>query len=152
MVTIYVVGLSEKDKRTALSMHKPRHLAEGRQPTVGERMGKPGGAGGRGRGRLEEQQIFSRAARAPESRRGGRPGRKPRPKKGDEFDMAEIGDPLQRRGGRGSRGSKEPRVITVESDLQTEETRGHKGEFRSLAGLRALLDKPAGDNKKGDES
>ncbi len=151
VVTIYVVGLNEKDKRIALSMHKPRHMAEGRQPTVGERMGKQGA--GRSRGRREEpQQVFSRAARAPEGRRGGRPGRKPRPKgKSEDFDMTEAGDPLQRRGSRGGRGSKEPRVITVESDRQKEETRGHKGELRSLAGLRALLEKPEPD-KKDDAS
>ncbi|MHC5063408.1 MAG: helix-hairpin-helix domain-containing protein [Planctomycetota bacterium] len=151
VVTVYVVGLNEKDKRIALSMHKPRHLAEGRQPTVGERMGRQGG--GRGRGRREEPQVFSRAARAPEGRRGGRPGRKPRPKsKGDDYGMAETGDPLQRRGPKGGRGPKQPRVITVESERQEEESRGHKGELRSLAGLRALLEKPPAEGEKMDDT
>jgi hypothetical protein len=33
----------------------------------------------------------------------------------------------------------QPRVITIESEKPTAETRGYKGELRSLSGLRSLL-------------
>lgn len=40
---------------------------------------------------------------------------------------------------RGPRSGGEPRVITVESGLEIEESRGHKGELTSLSSLANLL-------------
>jgi hypothetical protein len=40
---------------------------------------------------------------------------------------------------RGDRGGREQRVYTVEPAREVVETRTHKGEFTSLANLRALL-------------
>ena len=40
---------------------------------------------------------------------------------------------------RGQRSGGEPRVITVESGLEIEESRGHKGELTSLSSLANLL-------------
>ena len=40
---------------------------------------------------------------------------------------------------RGDRGGREQRVYTVEPAKEVVETRTHKGEFTSLANLRALL-------------
>jgi uncharacterized protein len=155
VVSVYVVGVTEKGKRIALSMHKPRHMAEGRQATVGERMAKPARRGQRRPS--PERQVFSRAARAPEGRRGGRSGRKPSGRdKNKEFDPKENRDPLAqagrgRQGARGGRGSQQPRIITVESDLAQEESLGHKGELRSLSGLRALLKRQDEDKNQSSD-
>ena len=87
---------------------------------------------------------MSRAARAPQGRRGdGRRGGPRRPGGGKGGDRGYEGG--GRRGGRDApRGA--PRVITVESGKQSEQSLGHKGELRSLSGLRNLLSKE--DSKK----
>jgi hypothetical protein len=95
--------------------------------------------------RREPEPVFSRAARAPEGRRGGRRGPERRegggPPRGGEgaprdFDRDSRGP---RRGDRDRRPGGEPRVFTIESTTPHEEPKGKKGEFTSLASLRALL-------------
>jgi uncharacterized protein len=140
VLTVYVTHLETKGQRISLSMRKPRHLSENRPPTVGERTEQ---AGRRRRSAAPPREVMSRAARAPEGRRGG-PRRGPRPatKEGAGGPRMVGGGGG---GGRGPRGpgrggpSGPPRVITVESSKPIEQNRGHKGEFRSLAGLRGLL-------------
>ena len=136
VVQIWVVHVDPKEKRISLSMHRPRHLTEGRTPTLGERLD----TGRRGkRPRREEVSPMSRAARAPEGRRGSarrgpRPAREEgKPGGGDERPRVHFG------GGQRGGGGGTPRVITVESDKPKQEQVGFKGELRSLAGLRALL-------------
>ncbi|MFT4512210.1 MAG: hypothetical protein ACI91B_000898 [Planctomycetota bacterium] len=46
VVTVWVLGVDKDKGKISLSMHKPRHLAEGRLATLGERMDQ-----GKGRGR-----------------------------------------------------------------------------------------------------
>lgn len=167
VVQVFVVHLDESGRKIGLSMHKPRHVAEGRPATLGERMGGRGGrgGGGGGRGRREAPEVQTRAARAPEGRRGDRRGgpKPPRPQGGGEgggYGDAPRRDDDRRgrggpgRGGRGGRGDSTPRVITVESDKVQETQRGHKGELRSLAGLKALLPKgkDGGDGQDRPES
>ena len=62
--------------------------------------------------------------------RTGTPGRE-RPRR-DRPDRRNYGD-------RGGPRSRDPRVITVESKMEYEESKGHKGELRSLSSLRGLL-------------
>ena len=153
VITVYVIRVEKEKKRISLSMHKPRHVAEGRQPTIGERMQQGGNrGGGRGRGRGREQRApepLTRAARAPEGRRaGGRRGA-PRPAGagsgggpggGGGFGGGGGGGRGRGRGrdDRGGRGGP-PRVITVESERPIEDVRGHKGELTSLSSLANLL-------------
>ncbi|MBK8976407.1 MAG: helix-hairpin-helix domain-containing protein [Planctomycetes bacterium] len=154
IVTVYVVHLDDKGRKIGLSMFRPRHVAEGRPATLGERMGGGGGGGGgRGRGRRGDQQqgnVMSRAARAPEGRRGTtRRGPRPKPQGGDERRGPPVGaggderrgrgGPRDRGPGPGPGGGGTPRVMTFESERQEREVRGHKGELRSLSNLRALL-------------
>ena len=154
VITVYVVNVDTAARRISLTMHKPRHIAEGRRPTLGERMqgrkGKP-----RGRGpRKTEAPTMSRAARAPEGRRGDRRGGPRRPGArtgpGGQRDGGGRGRDGGGRGG-GGRGGGQPRVFTVESDRQVEESRGHKGELTSLEGLRNLLGgQGGGSDESGD--
>ncbi len=142
VVKVYVLKVEPEGKRISLSMHKPRHMAEGRQPTLGERM-QPGR--GRRRPQDRQEQPQSRAARAPEGRRGNtRQGRRP-PTAAGAGGQEQHGFSRGRGGSRhdgdmGRRG-REPRVITVESGKPVEESLGHKGEFRSLSALGSLLGK-----------
>ena len=166
VVQVYVVHLDEKARKIGLSFHKPRHVAEGRAATLGERMGGRGnrrGRGGRDRDRGGEN-VMTRAARAPDGRRpGGRRGPKPK------FAGAGGGGggsddrgprPERRGGGRGrpdgrgrgegrGRNDGQPRVITVESDAPEQDIRGHKGELRSLSSLKNLL-KPKSPDGESD--
>jgi len=161
VIQVFVVHLDEAGRKIGLSMHKPRHVAEGRPATLGERMGGRGGRSG-GRGRREAPEVQSRAARAPEGRRGDRRGgpKPPRPQGGgdgpasgprrDDDRRGGRGGPGRGGPGRGGRGTGAPRVITVESDKVQETQRGHKGELRSLAGLKALLPKDKNDDAGTD--
>jgi uncharacterized protein len=141
VVTVYVQQVDPDKKKISLTMIKPRHLAEGRAPTLGERMG-----GSRGRGRRGEVEARTRAARAPD-RQGGRRGGPGRGRGGEGAGAGGRGrgrgrgrDDDFRDGGRGRGG---PRVMTFEPEeaksKKAEKTRGHKGELKSLAGLRNLL-------------
>jgi len=133
-------------------MHKPRHLQESRLPTLGERMDQQQGRRPRrerrdGPPHAEVHGRFAGAGRVGERRAPGEPGRdggdRPRfggrggPRGGDRDrgDDREYG-----RGPRG-RGPREQRIYTVEPAREVAETRTHKGEFTSLANLRALLSK-----------
>jgi len=171
VVQVWVVNVDQQTRKISLTMHVPRHIAEGRQPTLGERLesgmrkrgSRPGRGGprrsddargrdgGRGHGRdRQPQSAFSRAARTPESRRGQRRGAplsadgKPTGGEGSRGagDRGSRGRRPARDGGdRPNRGGREGRVITVESGREVEEVKGHKGELTSLASLKALLDK-----------
>lgn len=155
VITVWVLGVDQQHHKISLTMHKPRHLQEGRLPTLGERMEqqqgrrprrdrRDGPPPGEGHGR------FAGAGRVGERRPPGEPGReggdRPRfgrggPRGGDRDrrgDDRDFGD----RGDRG-RGPREQRVYTVEPAREVAEIRTHKGEFTSLANLRALLSKAA---------
>lgn len=162
VVTVWVLNVDQQNQKIGLSMHMPRHLQEGRRPTLGERMDQQagrrrprgerregpghGGHGGHGGPRHEGGPTgrFAGAGRVGERRPPGEPGkgderggfgRGPRgPRDRDGFGDRGFGD----RGGRG-RGPREQRVYTVEPAREVAETRTHKGEFTSLANLRALL-------------
>lgn len=148
ILTVWVVSLDPKGHKIGLSMMKPRHLAEGRSATLGERMGDGNRRGrgrgrgpGRGRGRDEGPEVQTRAARVPEGRRGQRRGPKPKTSGNSSEGAAGLFEgrregPRERRG-RG--GPDKPRVMTFESERANEESRGHKGELRSLSSLRNLL-------------
>ncbi|MEE9128124.1 MAG: helix-hairpin-helix domain-containing protein, partial [Planctomycetota bacterium] len=136
VITAYVLQVDNDAKRISLTMHRPRHLVEGRQPTIGERL-QPS----RGRRRRQEEVVAqSRAARAPESRRGQRRGpRRPQERTGTTgLDRPDRRDYRERGGSR----PREPRVITIESNMEYEESKGHKGELLSLSSLRSLLARP----------
>jgi uncharacterized protein len=181
VVVVWVLNVDQQNQKIALSMHKPRHLQEGRLPTLGERMDQQtgkrrprgdrpergerregghsqreahGGPVGRfaGAGRVGERRPPGEPGREGGDRPrfgGGGPGRGPRDRDGDDRGFGE------RRG----RGPREQRVYTVEPALEATETRTHKGEFTSLANLRALLGggkkpeppkEPASDAPTGD--
>lgn len=148
VVTIYVVKIDTKNQKIGLSMHKPRHLSEGRQPTLGERLDQGQGRGRRGR---EPTEPLSRAARVPEGRRRGRPDRRPRPKDASRSGYGGS-DYRSDRGHRGSRGGGEPRVFTIESGMPLNAKKGHKGELTSLSGLRDLLGKEKAEETKDKEA
>ncbi len=156
VVTVWVLNVDPQQQKISLTMYQPRHLQEGRRPTLGERMeqqqGKrrprgdrrehgAGAAAGAGRGGPGGR--FAGAGRVGERRPPGEPGRDggDRPRfgggRGGDRDGG-FGD----RGPRG-RGPREQRVYTVEPAREVAATRTHKGEFTSLANLRALLGKPA---------
>ncbi len=177
VVQVWVAHVDLETRKISLTMHKPRHLQEGRQPTLGERLEqgqqrreRPA----RRREREPQQPVFSRAARAPETRRGRNrsspltPDGKP---DAERFGPSESGQPAAARHGGGDRGGRgggerggfggrdrgergerrgrpgDPRVITVDSEREVVEQKGPKGELTSLAGLRALLrkDPPSSD-------
>lgn len=71
IVEVWVAHLDREKNKISLSMQPPRHVQEGRQPTLGERMEQGKGRRER-RPRREEPAtpLLSRAARAPESRKG----------------------------------------------------------------------------------
>ncbi|GAB4138905.1 MAG: Tex family protein [Planctomycetota bacterium] len=149
IVEVWVLQADEKTKRISLSMFQPRHIAEGRPQTLGERLDQQKGARGRRRrGREETPGALSRAARVPESRRGRqrRPPLTPEGKPDASRGAVEEGVRRPRRGDRygdsgRDRATRASRIYTVESGKEVAETRGRKGELTSLAGLRALLRK-----------
>lgn len=71
VVQVWVAHIDQEKGKISLTMHQPRHLAEGRQATLGERLERAGQRRER-RPRRDEPAtpVLSRAARAPESRRG----------------------------------------------------------------------------------
>ncbi len=141
VITVYVLRVDPDGKRISLSMHRPRR-ATSAAPRPGER-----GAGERAgrRGPSAPRPRLTRAARAPEGRRGERRG--PRREPVGPRGAAPPGPARERTRG----DSATPRVITVESDRPVEPARGHKGELRSLTALRALLDKqtPVAETESG---
>ncbi|MBX3464859.1 MAG: helix-hairpin-helix domain-containing protein [Planctomycetes bacterium] len=158
VVTVWVLHVDQQNQKIALSMLKPRHLQEGRLPTLGERMeqqqgrrrprpaaaGAPTGGGRfRGAGRPGERRgppEPGQGGEGPDRRRFGNRGR-------DADDRGDRGDR-----GRRDRGPREQRVYTVEPAKEVVETRSHKGEVTSLASLRALLGGAAAPSRPADES
>lgn len=159
VVTVWVLHVDPQQGKISLSMHKPRHLQEGRLPTLGERMdqaqgrrrprhGQGGPGGGEGHGPSQPGRFQDRGPR-PERRGPPEPGqegeRRPR------FGRGGPRGPGERDGGdrgfgdrgfgerRGHGGPREQRVYTVEPAKEVAETRTHKGEVTSLASLRALF-------------
>jgi uncharacterized protein len=143
VVTVWVLHVDTQNQKIALTMLKPRHLQEGRLPTLGERMDQQQGrrrrrhtedtapAGGgrfRGAGRTGERRG------PPEPGQGGGSERRRFGGRGPGGEERERGDR-----GRRDRGPREQRVYTVEPAKEVVETRSHKGEVTSLASLRALL-------------
>ena len=165
VVTVWVQHTDAEKRKISLTMHKPRHLQEGRLPTIGERMAMQQGRPARGpRGPRDDRGP--RDARGPQADGGGggrgpRPDREPRPERtllgdsrrlpkrrgpddGREGDRGprperEGGGGFGDRGPRGPRGPRENRVYTVEPAKEVGETRTAKGEVTSLAGLRNLF-------------
>ncbi|MCC6670094.1 MAG: S1 RNA-binding domain-containing protein [Planctomycetes bacterium] len=152
VVHVFVTHLDAESRKISLSMHRPRHVTEQRAPTIGERMDRAIGRAGQARRRREEPrtEVLSRVARPPEGRRGDR-RRGPRTDTRDGGGGSPAGgdrSPFQGGDRRRDRDRErapagEPRVFTVESEKANgaEEKKGFKGEFRSLAGLKALLAK-----------
>lgn len=153
VVQVWLLHADQETRKISLTMHQPRHLAEGRQATIGERIEQQRGRRpDRRREREEPKPTMSRAARIPESRRGKQRSSpltlegKPESARGE--GGGDGGERRPRFGGRdrrdddrrgGGGGSRESRVFTVESGKEAAETKGRKGELTSLAGLRALL-------------
>ena len=165
VVTVWVLHVDKEHQKISLSMHQPRHLQEGRLPTLGERMDQQQGrrprrpqqaeaapqSGSRfqGAGRTGERRGPPEPGQEGGERRrfGGRGG--PRGAPGDRDRGERVGGDRGDHGfgdrgdrgprDRGDRGPREQRVYTVEPAKEVVETRTHKGEFTSLANLRALL-------------
>ena len=163
VITVWVLGVEQAKGKISLSMHKPRHLVEGRLPTVGERMDQQNS-----RGRSGSQRGGQRSGQRGGGQRGGRSGprepgqegRRPgastgRPgmgggRRGAPGGGRDGGD--DRRGPREDRGNRrsggKQRVYTIEPEREVAEQLSHKGEATSLASLRSLLGK--GSNEKKD--
>lgn len=150
VVTVWVLHVDAAQQKIALSMHKPRHLQEGRLPTLGERMAQQT----RGQGRRERgaepatgPQTPAKPGRFADSRFPDRRRGERRPPPGPGESGEERGFGGRERGGRdfgerehGGRGRSGPsRVYTVEPEKEVAEQRTHKGEVTSLASLRALF-------------
>lgn len=165
VIPVWVLHVDMEKQKIALSMHKPRHLQEGRLPTLGERMEQQQGRrprrGPREDGEQQPQQPqqpgrFDRG-RGPERRGPAEPGQaggerrrfggRGGPRGPGDRDQGGRDGGFDRgfdRGGRGDRGDRgrgprEQRVYTVEPAKEVVETVTHKGEVTSLASLRALL-------------
>lgn len=142
VVTVWVLHVDQATQKISLSMHMPRHLQEGRRPTLGERMEQQQGRRQRRREREAPPSRLGGASvgqRRPPGEPGGegdrraRPGGARGPRPSDDREGSGYG-------GRGrGRTPQEQRVYTVEPAREVAATRTHKGEFTSLANLRALL-------------
>jgi uncharacterized protein len=169
VVTVWVLNADQKTEKISLSMYMPRHLQEGRRPTLGERMDQQRGRRERSRdgaqpagqapgqppGQARVAGAAPRGDRTPRSERRGPAGpgesdRGPRlgrgaprgPGEGNRDSGRDFGDREfgARDYGRGGRGGpREQRVYTVEPAKEVSSSRTHKGEVTSLAGLRALF-------------
>jgi len=121
----FVVRVDPARNRISLSLQKPAPEAD-----AGE------GAGRRERRPRRHDERGPGGPRRDDDRRGPRPPRGPRERR--------DGDERPRREGV-RRPFGPPRVITIESGKQHQEALGHKGELRSLAGLRSLLSPKPGE-------
>lgn len=171
VVTVWVLNVDTQKQKISLSMHQPRHLAEGRLPTLGERMdqqkgrrrgrgdrGDRGDRGGRGEGRGQGQE--GRRPGAAGGRPGGGGGRRGGPGAGRDGGgrdgggrgfgggRGRDGGGRGRDGGGRRGGPREQRIYTVEPAREVEEQRTEKGEVTSLSSLRNLLSRQDDDNKK----
>lgn len=165
VVTVWVLGVDQAKGKISLSMHQPRHLAEGRLPTLGERMDQQKG---RGRG---EKRGGPRGDKRSGPREPGQEGRRPgaaagRPgmaggRRGAPGGGRDSGRDSGRDGGGGfgfggdrrgpredrgpRRGGGEQRIYTVEPEREVAEQLSKKGEATSLSSLRNLLGKGSGN-------
>jgi uncharacterized protein len=169
VVTVWVLNVDQDKQKIGLTMYMPRHLREGRRPTLGERMDQQqgrrqrpeGGPGGPGGERRDRGDRGDRGQRGDRREPAGPPGRfagasrigkrQPPAEPGKEGgDRPRFGRDRDDRGyddrGPRSRGPRDQRVYTVEPAREAADQRTHKGEFTSLANLRALL----GGGKKAD--
>ncbi len=139
VIDVFVVSTDEKTKRIGLSMRPPRPNSEGRRSGGGGDRAQGGrGGGGRGRGGQDRRDGQEGGGRRDERGRRGQRGQK-REGGGGGFGGGGGGFGRGRRDDRGRRGDRTPRVHTIEASREVEESRGHKGELRSLAGLKGLL-------------
>ncbi len=161
VVTVWVLNVDQQKQKISLSMHQPRHLAEGRLPTLGERMepqkgrrrGRGGDRGDRGgRGPTQEGRRPGSAGGRP----GGGGGRRGAPgggRAGGGRDRGFGGGGGRDRGGFGGGhrgGPREQRIYTVEPAREVSEQRSDKGEATSLSSLRSLLNRNEDENNKKD--
>ena len=163
VITVWVLGVDQAKGKISLSMHKPRHLAEGRLPTLGERMDQ-----GKGRGRQRGGPRGGRDQRGG-PREPGQQGRRPGASTGRPgAPGGRRGAPGGRDGGRDGggyggehrgrddrgprRGSGKQRVYTIEPEREVAEQLSKKGEATSLSSLRNLLGKGSSspDSEKKD--
>jgi uncharacterized protein len=112
----FVVRTDPERSRISLSLSKPAP--------------EPEAADSGRRDRRPPRRDGFRRDRGGDDRRGPRPPRPPRPR--DRDDEGPRREGVRRPFG-------QPRVITIESGKPQEESRGYKGELRSLAGLKSLL-------------
>ncbi|MFM1873112.1 MAG: hypothetical protein RL398_2534 [Planctomycetota bacterium] len=156
VVTVWVQSIDQEKRKISLSMFKPRHLQEGRLPTIGERMAAQGRGGPRGE-RGPRHDRGERGQRGDRGPRGDGPQQPERPRLGDSRRLPQRRGPGEGRDGerapredrgdrgfgdrgpRGPRGPRENRVYTVEPAKEVADTRNQKGELTSLAGLRNLF-------------
>lgn len=159
VVTVWILNVDRQHNKISLTMHQPRHLQEGRLPTLGERLeqqqGRRRGRGGPrdGAPRDGAPRVAAAEGRRPGAR-AGRSGPRRGPGDGDREGGPRFGrggprqpgDPRERgprepRDDRGPRprGPREQRVYTVEPAREVAEVRTHKGEVTSLSSLRNLL-------------
>ncbi len=121
VIKCFVVRLDPERSRISLSLNKPVPEAEQGGPPRHDR-------------RPPRRDFRRDQQGAGDARRGPRPPRSDRERGRDD-------DGPRREGVRRPFG--QPRVITIESEKPQAESRGYKGELRSLSGLRSLLgDKP----------
>jgi uncharacterized protein len=143
VITVWVLNIDQAKSKIGLTMFKPRHLQEGRLPTLGERMDQQQGRGRRRRPAGEPAQAGGRfrGEGGPPRRRGPDDPRDRGDRRGPGRDRERFGGDRDR-GERRPRGPREQRIYTVEPAREVAETRTHKGEVTSLASLRALLGNP----------
>ncbi|MBL9076448.1 MAG: helix-hairpin-helix domain-containing protein [Planctomycetes bacterium] len=163
VVTVWVLHVDQQNQKIALSMLKPRHLQEGRLPTLGERMDQQQGRRRRHHGGDEAPAgggRFAGSGRTGERRGPREPGQGGEGGGGERRRFGGRGPGRDDRGDRGDRGDRRPRdrgpreqrVYTVEPAKEVVEARTHKGEVTSLASLRALFGgggKPAAPENPG---
>jgi uncharacterized protein len=115
VVQVWVAHVDQEKGKISLSMQPPRHVQEGRQPTLGEKMEqRPGRRERRPRRDEPATPLMSRAARAPESRKGRNRAAPLTPEGKPEKDRfpveegvpAEGGAPAAAAGPEGARGER----------------------------------------------
>lgn len=145
VVQVFVAHLDREKNKISLSMHPPRHVQEGRQPTLGERMEPRQGRRER-RPRRDEPAtpLLSRAARAPESRKGRNrsaplsPEGKPERDRGLGVEAPAQGAPSAAAQGPGERqGGGRERFGNGERRNPRRDDRGDRGERRGGGGGRS---------------
>ncbi len=179
VVTVWVVNIDQDKQKISLTMMKPRHVQEGRNATIGERMalqsgrrpkrGKRGDGEGGGRGHDRGGRDRGRGPREGGEGRGRAPGGPGGPRRGAPrgpgdrdrreggfggggFGGGGFGGDRGRGRGRGprDRGPQRQRVYTVEPGQPVEATTNSKGEVTSLGNLGALFGGGSSKPKKDE--